>query len=408
MQLKPECVKNMIVYSLSLSLIFVFIKESISSVFAGATFVLCLIYLFFNFKQAKKKFLENIRESFLFASLYFVVALGILWTKPEYMEFAMNKLETQFSLLVTPLLFSYIRFSKKDLLTASKIIFYTLSVLVFGYVTYLIFKFPDFSISLLLEQLSIKWHRTYFSMFLLFFGFVLFNENLQKGKLKKSFVVLGLTILMTQMLESRIALVCIPVILLIVMTNYSGKRKKTMFVVLLALTAGVSAIFVNNSKRAEVIIKRYTSILNDTDSENLLLLEDRLIVWKITLGIIKENSLFGVGTGDSDCTLQNECQNQTPNLTYTNPHNQYLDILLKYGCFGFILFLGMFLWPLFLSIIKWKSTLYLIFLVIHLIFFMTETVLNRQMGVLFYSFVNSLLFFYLKSKNRNTSNHTIT
>ena len=109
--------------------------------------------------------------------------------------------------------------------------------------------------------------------------------------------------------------------------------------------------------------------------------------------VLKENWLFGVGPGN----VQKKLDNCYSGYTYKNyddyskieynSHNQYLDIWLKYGIFGLILFLIFILWG-----IKNIDLLYGIFLFVIMTAMLTENIFDRQVGVVFFTFFNSLFF----------------
>ncbi|MGG8496014.1 O-antigen ligase family protein [Tenacibaculum sp. TC6] len=75
---------------------------------------------------------------------------------------------------------------------------------------------------------------------------------------------------------------------------------------------------------------------------------------------------------------------------YYNTHNQYVDVLLSYGIFGFLLVIT----SLFFGLLKDPSTLYKLFLMIVGLALVTENLFDRQIGVVFYTFFNTL--FYIK------------
>lgn len=114
--------------------------------------------------------------------------------------------------------------------------------------------------------------------------------------------------------------------------------------------------------------------------------------------ILKENWIIGVGPGN----VQKKLDNCYSGYTYKNyddyskieynSHNQYLDIWLKYGIFGLILFFVFLLWG-----IKYIDLLYGIFLFIIMAAMLTENIFDRQVGVVFFTLFNTL--FFINRKN---------
>jgi O-antigen ligase len=109
--------------------------------------------------------------------------------------------------------------------------------------------------------------------------------------------------------------------------------------------------------------------------------------------ILKENWITGVGPGNVQKKLD-DCYSSYTYKNYDdyrhieyNSHNQYIDICLKYGVFGLIAFLIFLFWGL-----NTKDLIYHVFLFIILIGLVTENLFDRQIGVVFFTFFNSLFF----------------
>src|SRR5690606_12838265 len=93
--------------------------------------------------------------------------------------------------------------------------------------------------------------------------------------------------------------------------------------------------------------------------------------------------------------------------TKYNPHNQYLSEFLKSGVIGIILFLCVILQQFRLAL-KNKNTIQLFFMFSIVFFFLSESVLVRLIGVVFFFFFIILFLcvilcrFKLSLKNKNT------
>ena len=128
-------------------------------------------------------------------------------------------------------------------------------------------------------------------------------------------------------------------------------------------------------------------------------LTQRFEFWKAAFGIIKENLIFGVGTGD----IQNAFEQQYDKINSPllkewrlRSHNQYLSITVAFGIFGLIWFLITLFYPMFLAG-KNVDYLYCAFLIITLVSFLTEDTLETQAGVTFFAFFNSFFLFVFKN-----------
>ncbi len=109
--------------------------------------------------------------------------------------------------------------------------------------------------------------------------------------------------------------------------------------------------------------------------------------------IFKQHPWFGVGTGDLKVAFDHQYEIEHSKLEpefRLRAHNQYLSILIGFGCIGFTLFiLGIFL-PPFLNK-TFQNWLFSGYLVIAMISFLSEDTLETQAGASFFIFFYGLL-----------------
>ncbi|MAQ74828.1 MAG: hypothetical protein CL613_00680 [Aquimarina sp.] len=132
----------------------------------------------------------------------------------------------------------------------------------------------------------------------------------------------------------------------------------------------------------------------------------RSVIYHCALQKIKERPILGYGIGQDNIELQ-KCYDSEFGHTDLfkvfsfNSHSQYLQLLLSSGFLGLILFLiSMGIW------IKKSSEgteLYLPFLILALLCFMFENILNRHDGIIFFSFFNSILLLSGLKSNVHTN-----
>ncbi|MBW6482051.1 MAG: O-antigen ligase family protein [Vicingaceae bacterium] len=120
----------------------------------------------------------------------------------------------------------------------------------------------------------------------------------------------------------------------------------------------------------------------------------RWVYWQNAFRIFKENIFFGVGTGDLQDAFNQEYQTQTvlSEKYYLRAHNQYITYTISFGLIGlgwFLFFLG---YP-FLKLKRYNNFLYLAFFCIALLSMVTEDTLETQVGVMFFTFFNTILIF---------------
>jgi len=118
----------------------------------------------------------------------------------------------------------------------------------------------------------------------------------------------------------------------------------------------------------------------------------RLYFWKAAIHVIKNNVLFGIGTGDVQSELNIAyIETKTPLSTewYKRPHNQFLTVTVALGIFGLIVFIFSLIYPL-IILRKKLHLLYWPFFIMAVISFLIEDTLETQAGLTFFAFFNVL------------------
>ena len=116
---------------------------------------------------------------------------------------------------------------------------------------------------------------------------------------------------------------------------------------------------------------------------------------KASFGIIKENVVFGVGTGDLANAFADYYEETNSKLRPEyrfRSHNQYLAITVAFGIFGLLWFLFSMFYPYFADK-KNRNYIYFVFLVIMALSMFTEDTIETQIGVTLFAFFNSFLVF---------------
>ena len=130
----------------------------------------------------------------------------------------------------------------------------------------------------------------------------------------------------------------------------------------------------------------------------------RLYFWKASSALIKENVLFGVGTGDVQNELNKtyiETNSPLDKDWYKRPHNQFLTITVALGILGLVIFLISFLYPI-ISLKKQLHSLFWPYFLIVCLSFVLEDTLETQAGLSFYAFFFTLFItqaFFKKQQN---------
>ena len=115
----------------------------------------------------------------------------------------------------------------------------------------------------------------------------------------------------------------------------------------------------------------------------------RLLEWQASWDIIKKSWFAGVGTGDGQDALKSYYASfnaSTMDMDY-NSHNQYLQTIIELGVMGLISLLLCFFLPAFRQD---YSILYFSFILLFSLLCLTECMLARQKGIIFFTLFQSL------------------
>jgi O-antigen ligase len=245
------------------------------------------------------------------------------------------------------------------------------------------------------SRLSDPVHPTYFSMYIVLSILIsleaIFHDssNLLKRGIWLTFILVFLIAL--YLLSSRAGmLAAIIVIPLYFIYRLSGKYSGWIILVPVVLMV---FIFL---KIAWTNDKLYYNVDGITKSQpNEIFKKDvRYNIWKSAFGVIKQNPVLGVGTGDASWELKEEFKRRGYNEGYyddLNSHNQFIEVLLENGLIGLILFLGIIGYMFYISISD-RNLLFGLYILMMIVFFFFETVLNRLAGIAFFPLFSFLLF----------------
>jgi O-antigen ligase len=396
-----------------------------------AVIVLATNWLFESSLSVKWYRLKNKILLVSFCSIYVLSILGLIYT--QNIHYGLFELEKRITLVLLPLIFSTsdkipkseIRLIFKTFIiaciTASIICFiyafyrnveegHTLSY-VFNAIFYDIhlpgrydyFNYYYFTYFFFSEP--IQMHPIYFAMYMLFSCcltiWMLWDKTGFKNGIPKSliFFIIYCVIVMV-LLSSRTQLFSMLVIGTVFILYYA--RLKVQLVrgisFILFLIGICSALILLNPisrERFSKAISPSSHFSENKHGEGGLSL--RLYQWKYTILAIKSNPLFGTGTGDAQDILQSIYKENNFTIGYENelnPHNQYLQITLELGIVGLLLIILNLAVPIYFAYQE-GIWIYIVFIVIYAIGFLTESMLELNKGIVFYSFFNSLFAFNL-------------
>ena len=376
--------------------------------------LLCFNYRETYFSIVKSKFI------LLFIALFISYLVGIIYSQD--INYARNDILLKLSFLIFPIvLFETLHFSwnqNKYILVAFIIgcFIACLVCLVHSYTIFLQTPDPQF---FFYSKLSYIHHPGYFAMYLNFANaFLIFITFLSPIKPSKNlrilltFLILFFTVFIT-FLNSKTGVIGSFLVFLFSIVSYYLQSKNIL--ILIGYSFGIVLFFlavqnyiskplyprfdipqkmiqreVTNKVKSNLVIDKQT-----TESTNI-----RILIWKTSIEIIKENFLFGVGTGDVKDILLEKYKEKGMTGAYEeklNAHNQYFQTFIALGLPGIMILLSSFIFPFILAFKK-KNFLYVVFLFIVFLNFLTESMLETIAGVLFYAFFNSFLMINVNRK----------
>jgi len=184
---------------------------------------------------------------------------------------------------------------------------------------------------------------------------------------------------------------------------FSGKH-----IIGITIAFGILMIIVLQLPKSRERMRQFTygfgrnNVINDKHSYSAT----RAGALYATLDLLAEHGISGLGTGGIDKEMTDWYMAKgVPDLIGIDTHNQYFDYWLSYGLLGLILFSGSLLIPLWIAH-KEGNELYVVFLIIMLISFLTENFLNNNKGIMFFSFFNSLFAGLLNHKKNVVRENT--
>jgi O-antigen ligase len=376
-------------------------------------------------------------NSFFLAFIIFYILYAVSFFWSENQSFAIADLVLKIPILILPL----IMLSNKPL--SIKEINKLLMVFALSVISLNCYCFFDAFFNYLNTRnineffygsLTVNMHTAYQATFTSFSIFILVYIYLIK-EYSHNWIFLFLIVMQfffLFLLSSRMQMLCMSVVTpIFLIFHYYLKKKIYLGFSYTILAFMVSYFLVSTpsvlNTRYKQTVSHISSIGNDSQNS-----DPRKFIWKKAIDVIKYNWLFGVGVGDAkdilvssyskefskpitdhtvDSTinvlkannkhikLKKESENiliqQINKYRYFakkkyNFHNQYLQTFATVGFFGLIILIYLLSHLVVISIIK-QDYIVLAFLFLIVMSFFTESMLERQAGVVFFTFFYLLL-----------------
>jgi len=238
-------------------------------------------------------------------------------------------------------------------------------------------------------------HPAYYAMFLCM-AFVISLENLIKPEYLNKYLAIRILLLIIPtagilLLSSKSGLITMIALML-----YYGLRitfgkvnaSKNAFKIKISfwLALVLMSVFILKSDRFYVATLGLKQI-HEKPFEELGTAGQRLLIWESVLEVSKDYPFFGTGVGNDQEILNNNYRQKNLIPFYEkslNAHNQFLQALLVLGVLGLLFFIIYLLYP-FVMGLRLNDPYLTGFGIIVLMNALTESILNRQSGVLFWT-----------------------
>lgn len=249
------------------------------------------------------------------------------------------------------------------------------------------------------------------------FGYGILLYNILRGKaLTTRFIDVFLAILFFVtliFLSVRMQYLVFVAVNVLVVWRYSAQRKGSLIAWLsvLILMAVFSTIVLSTPGSRRRVIDTVNEAISLKKVVNYRQTNHRRFLWSYGWEVIQKKPLLGHGTGASDEMLHQALQESDAKFwngkdTYFirdfryNYHNEYLQQLATHGMLGLFILLVILFVPLVGLKLNYQAKL---FLVITALSFITESMLQRQAGILFFAFFYALLISGFEKRKRLTN-----
>lgn len=237
-------------------------------------------------------------------------------------------------------------------------------------------------------------HPTYFSFYcgvvvLILIEFVSSKETISSRNRWLVYVAIGSILSYMTILSSRMPLIAtVGLILILLFLSVSGIKKRVITFLCVGSLISALAYAITFSPRLEyrfylAFEKNFTMRINE---------------WKASWDIYAMNPYFGIGVGSEQVILDSYYRNNFENAedyVGLNSHNYFLHILMVYGSVGFLLIL--FFWlKVFKTAHESRNRLLVFSLILFVLCSMTEVMLARQKGIVFFFLFFSVHLFLSK------------
>jgi len=370
---------------------------------ANGLLVVILVIVLYKQIQVWKGFSDTPTALMLLLIGYYILEIvGLLYSRN--IDYGLEMLERHIPLILFPLIFYFQRLSHE--LIFKILIAFILSCSIGCLICIIV----NIERSLVYDKLFHEWmfshdqfsdpiqmQAVYFSIYVAFSLLIILIYSISDFERKyqlpiwMKFTTTPILIISLILMGARTVTIITLMLALAVLFYTAFLKRAWIFGVIALATILLFSLFVSLHP---VLRQRFYDLVT-TDPKSIFYdsYNSRFRIWKPGLEVIKENFWLGVGTGDSQDALDMEYikSDYKDGIGKHNMHNQYLQSFMDYGITGLVFILAILGFQLRVAI-KHRSILYICFLILISFSMLTESVLNRNKGILFVVFFSLLLF----------------
>ena len=382
-----------------------FMQDFFKVPLTGGIIIIGLIWIFsFSFKEKLHRFIKN-PAAIAFVLLYLLHLLSIFYT--ENSSEGWNDLRLKISFLLLPFFMLTVQFIYKEQrlviikLFAVLMMLMALTDLTHAFLEYLVSGNQETFYYIHLPYLlasKVHYVAWYYS-----FAIFVSIDHLMSSNSNRALWFLGLLILLFSLilLSSRAFILAFIVVFILSFLKWfkTVKASSLMWAKILSIAALFIFFLVflpsTNLRLNDTFVELQKMFGYDTPKQT----NPRVFIWSYGADVVAKNPIFGLGVGDAkeelslalescDAMFWDGEQNVPIQKKNYNFHNQFMQTWAEVGIFGFLLLLFIMIHPFML---KNSHPLFLIFIGLTFIGCLTESMFERQAGVVLFAFMYPLL-----------------
>jgi len=365
------------------------------------------LFLAYKFKDFSFKWIKS--YVVLMPLYFFIIAASILYST-NYLK-GLFEIEKLIYFIIIPLSFSIIQ--RKDVTDVFRKLAtgFVVGNLVLGLqflIRYSLYDWQDTVVDDVIQNIS-PLHPTYLSLFfsigIIFMGGIIF----EKGILRYLAILFIMYFSMCIILAASKLGVLFLFVSLLYIAYLIIKRSSRLIGIGFILVSIISLAIV--AFQSEVLVERFLRVMslefNRDPVAGFNTFSGRLFFWDCALKIYKDHPILGVGVGDTQheldlCYLANEETVDDDFLRTYNAHNQFLQTLLDSGLAGFLALLFL-VFSLIRQSVKSREIIPFLITLLIILFFLLESVLARDKGIVFFSSFVCMVYYWLQNNKGETN-----